>query len=495
MVQKTLLLLTTMLLAACASTGTRPGGDDLPQHPSELTFGERTISFPDAADYRHELAGGNIAYIVEDRSLPLIQLSMSTRAGSYLLGPEQTGLGSMTATMLRDGGTRDLTPDDLDERLAFLATGISFSIGQTRSSASINTLSSNFDESLGLMFDMITEPRLDAERLQINVERSVEAMRRRNDDTRGIEPRVWSDLMLGEGFFANRRPTKAQVEAIDTDAMRAFGQRVFSSGGLVFALSGDIDTEVAVAALNQQLSRLARGEALPPVPESTRPSAPGVYGVDKDDVTQTRVSVGHPGPRIRHPDEFAISVMNEVLGGGGFTSRITSRVRSDEGLAYSAGSRFSLGRHYPGQFRVFYQSKNESVSQALAIVMEEIERIRTEPVTEQELRVAIEGRVAYLAELYSSAAAKAGRFASDHLNEEDPDFWRQYEANVRKVTRDDVLRAARTHLKPEDLRILLVGKLEEAQAGDGTHGTVQEITGQQLTRLPLKDPLTLEPLE
>ena len=433
--------------------------------------------------------------MVENHDLPLVRVSVYSKAGTYLLSAEQAGLGAMASTMLRDGGTTELSPDELDERLAFLATGIGFSIGATSSRASLDSLTENLDESLDLLFDMLVEPRFDLERLAINRDKMIEVMRKRNDDTRRIEPRVWSELLYGDGFFLNNRTTQKSVESIGVEAMRDLIARAFGSGQLIIAVSGDFDSARMSEDLNRQLGRLPLASELPSIPETLDTAPVGVYGVDKDDVNQTRVALGHPGLRKGHPDEYALAIMNDILGGGGFTSRIVSRVRSDEGLAYSAGSSFSLGRHYPGRFRASFQSKNASVPQALDIVLEEIERIRREPVSAEELSIATEAQTAFLADLYASASDMATRFASDALNQEDPDYWRSYEANIRKVTIADVLRVAKAHLQPDQLRILLVGKLSEVEAGDAEHGTLESVTERPLQRIKLKDPLTQEILE
>ncbi|MEM6935682.1 MAG: pitrilysin family protein [Pseudomonadota bacterium] len=485
----TLIGVAVLFLGACAT-----GGAGQANHPDELVFGDRELTFLDREDYRYELPGGDVMYLVTDRALPLVKMRVYSRAGNYLLGDLPAGSGGLTASMLRDGGAGELKPADLDERLDFLATNVSFSIGNTGASASLDSLSSNFGESLNLMMDMLVAPQFDEERLRIAVDRQVEAMRRRNDDTRSIEPRVWSQLMLGEDFFATRVATQASVESINPDVMRDVVGRIFGRGDLVIAVSGDIDADTARAALGKALARLPEASELPSIPDTLSPGDPGVYTVFKDDVNQTRVTVGLPGPRVNNPDEFAIAVMNDILGGGGFTSRITSRVRSDEGLAYSAGSRFQLGRHYDGQFRAFFQSKNASVPQALAIVLEEVERIRTAPVTEQELSTAIESRLAFLADLYASAESASRRFAADEINSEPADRWRTYEANIRKVSIADVQRVAEKYLDPAQLRILLVGKIDEALAGDGNHGTVESVTGKTIRAIALKDPLTQQPL-
>ncbi len=466
----------------------------LVDHPNKLEFPARSIDIPASAEYRHELAGGNVAYIVPDNSLPLVKISVLSRAGSYLLSCEDAGLSGLTGTMLRDGGTRELSPEELDERLDFLATNISTGIGATSSSASLDTLTVNLDESLDLLFDILSEPRFDAERLAINQAKVIERFKQRNDDTRSIGPRVWSGLIYGDGFFLNNRATEAQVNAITVERMQALASRVFANGHLVISVSGDVDPESMRDKLNAELARLPAGAELPAIPDRFESAAPGLYGVNKDDVNQTRVRIGHPGPRRGHPDEYAIDVMNEILGGGGFTSRIVKRVRSDEGLAYSAGSSFNLGRWYPGVFVALFQSKNESVSQAVGIVLEEIDKIRTQPVSEQELSTAQESVIAVLNELFTNASRRASRFASDEINGEDKDIWKNLEANVRKVGREDVQRVAHQWLQPDQLRILLTGRLDEARAGDGEHGSIEEVAGMPLKQLPLKDPLTLETL-
>ena len=495
-IKKTLGAALILGLTGCASMGGTGNGDsDLVDHPKALTYDDQELSFFDADDYRVDLVDGNVAYVVPNDAFPLVRINIVSPAGEYLLtASDNPATGNMAVTMLRDGGTRDLTPEELDERLAFLATNIGFSSGSTQSSANLDTLADNLDESLDLMFDMLTESRMDAERLQINKEKALETMRRRNDDTRTIEPRVWGRLLRGEEFFTNQMSTESDIEAIEPDMLRDYANTVFGSGQLVIAVSGAVDKNAIVAKLNQQLKRLPPAAKMPEIPTQTEPMAAGVYGINKDDVNQTRVRIGHPGIKRDNPDYYAVQVMNDILGGGGFTSRITKRVRSDEGLAYSAGSRFSAGRHWDGEFRAFFQSKNPSVPQAVAIVLEEIEKIQNTPVSEQELQTAHEAQLTFLADLYASPRRMANRFVTDHINDEDSDYWRDYESKIRAVTLADVQRVAQKYLKQDQLRILLVGKLEEATAGDGTHGSLSEVTGNSMQKLSLRDPMTLEPL-
>jgi len=492
------IFLTVMLLAGCAGTATdtqsQTHSNGLAAHPTDLKYADRQIIIPDASQYRHTLDNGNVAYIVPDHSLPLVSITVQSRAGKYLLSPEDAGLAGLTASMMRDGGTRALSPKDLDEKLAFLATTVGVSIGNTSASAGMNSLSSNLDESLELLFDVIAEPRFDNERLEIKKNQFIEGMKRRNDDTRTIERRVYGEMRYGADSYRSYQATEAQVRAIDAQRMRTLATKVFASPNLVISVNGDIEPAMIVASLNHEIARLEQGVELPAIPTTANPVAAGLYGVNKDEVTQTRVRMFHSGPRRGDPQEFAVKVMNDILGGGGFTSRITKRIRSDEGLAYSAGSQYSLGVYYPGTYLVYFQSKNPSVPEATKIALEEIARMQAEPVSAQELNTAKQAVISVLNERYSKAARKAAAFAADDLQGTPTNYWHDYEKNTSAVSIADVQKAAIDHLHAGELRILLTGKLSEAGKGDGEHGGMEAITGLKMQQLPLKDPLTLEPL-
>jgi len=490
--------LTVLILAACAGTAgntqNQAHNNGVAAHPADLKYADRQINIPDAAQYRHTLDNGNVAYIVPDHSLPLVAINVQSRAGRYLLKPEDAGLAGLTASMMRDGGTRNLSPKDLDEKLAFLATTVGVSIGNTSASASMNSLSSNLDESLDLLFDVIAEPRFDSQRLEIKKNQFIEGMKRRNDDTRTIERRVYGEIRYGADSYRSYQATEAQIRAIDARRMQDFATRVFSSPNLVISVNGDVDPAAIVASLNHAIARLQQGVELPAIPTVANPVAAGLYGVNKDDVTQTRVRMFHPGPRRGDPQEFAVKVMNDILGGGGFTSRITKRIRSDEGLAYSAGSQYSLGVYYPGTYLVYFQSKNPSVPEASKIALEEIARMQSEPVSEQELNTAKQAVISLLNERYSNASRKAAAFAADDIQDTPANYWHNYENNTEAVGIADVQKAARDHLHPGELRILITGKLSEAGEGDGEHENLEAVTGLKMQQIPLKDPLTLEPL-
>ena len=210
------------------------------------------------------------------------------------------------------------------------------------------------------------------------------------------------------------------------------------------------------------------------------------------------MSIGHLGGRQDNPDRYALQLMNSILGGGGFTSRILSRVRSDEGLAYSAGSSFGLGAYYDGAFRAFFQSRSEAVARATSIVLEEIDRIRSEPVTPEELATAKASFIESFTRNFATAAQVAGLFASFELQGRDFEYLQTYRENMAAVTVEDVRRVAQEYLHPDRLAILAVGNVEDMLAGDPDNPEFQlaDLAAEgRVTRIPLPDPLTMEYVE
>jgi predicted Zn-dependent peptidase len=265
------------------------------------------------------------------------------------------------------------------------------------------------------------------------------------------------------------------------------------------AVSGDFDRTVMVQALEKLFADWPfPGEVPPPIPTNLKPAAPGVYVVNKD-VPQGRVSILLPGVLRDDPDYPAILLMNDILGGGGFTSRIMNRVRSDEGLAYSAGSSFPPGIWYPSTFRAGFQSKSRTVAYATSIVLEEMKRMASSPVTEEELQTAKRSFIESFPENFNTKSKVAGIFAREEFTgrfAKAPDFWKGFRERLERVQRDDIQRVATKHLHPERVSILVVGNQEEILKGHPDHPiSLDKLVSAPLTELPLRDPLTLEPIK
>ena len=467
----------------------------IPRHPTDLTYDPLDFTPPEAADHRHELSNGVVVFVVEDHELPLVSVSVSVRTGTYLDPADKVGLASLTGSQMRAGGTTTISAADFDEEADFLAAQIGSNIGSTSGGASMNCLTKDLDVCLGLFFDMLRNPGFDDERLALAKSRSIQQMERRNDSTPGIEGREFARLMRGDGHFTTKPRTRASVEAITRDDLVAFHRRYFHPGNFFFAVSGDVDASAMLAELERRMDDWAVGtEPVPPVPAPDHTPQPGLYLVDKPDVNQGRVAIGHLGIARDDPDRYKVLVMNDILGGGGFSARLLTRIRSDEGLAYSVSSNYQPGTYYKGVFQAGFQSRSETVARATAIVLEEIERIRTEPVDEEELRNSIAYFVETFSRNFSSAASTAGLFASDEYTGRDPAYLKSYRDNIAAVTTEDVLDVAQRYLDPDALAILVVGNLEAMLAGDPERPeySLEALSPGEVVRIPLPDPFTME---
>jgi zinc protease len=480
-------LLLALLPAAPAAAQAIPG------HPDQLVFQPLAYEPPVAKAHRVVLRSGMVVYIAEDRALPLVNIALTVRVGSWLEPEGKEGLAGLTGSQMRRGGTRSLTAEELDERLDFLAAQMSTGIGPTQGSASLNCITDNLDEALRLFVEVLREPRFQEDRLALAREQALQQMKKRNDDSADIESREWGVLLFGEDHFTNRFTTEASVGSISREDLLALHGRHFHPAGMIAAVSGSFSRAEMLRKLEAAFAGWpARGAAAPPVPATITSAAPGLYRIEKD-VNQGRVSIGLPTVKRGHPDVYALEVMNEILGGSGFTSRITRRVRSDEGLAYSAGSGLSPGVWYPGRFRAGFQSKSRSVPYATSLVMEEIRKIREDAVTAEELDTIKSNIVQTFPSSFASKAQSMAIFASDEYTKRDPAYWATYRDRIRAVTAADVRRVAREHLVPEKMVVLVVGNQAEIDLGDEKHPVrlAELAPGGRVTVLPLRDPMTM----
>lgn len=481
---------------ALADAGAKP----IPAHPEKLTFDELDFEVPDGSEYRHELSNGVVVYVAEDRALPLVDISMSLRVGRFLEPADKVGLVSLTASMLRQGGTATMTAEDFDEKVEFLAANISSGAGDTQAFASLNTISPVLDDALGLFFDMLHAPGFQADRLEIEKDSRLEQMKQRNDDASDIQRRQWGWLMYGEDFYAERHSTKAHIVGITREDLIDFHAKYWRPENMILSVAGDVDAKAILEKLEAELGRFdGSGPDVPwPPPQPTHEPAPGVYHVEKD-IPQGKVLIGQRTKQWNDwddPDLPPMRVMNFILGGSGFTSRITQRVRSDEGLAYSAGSRVSFDPMMPANFSIFYQSKNSTVALAAKIGLEEVKKIQSEPVTDGELQTAITSLVETFPRRFESAQQIASTFAFDEYIGRPHSYWETWRSRMEKVGKADIQNVAKKYLDPGAMTFLIVGPWEEVAPGDADdRANMGDFFGGEVTHLPLRDPMTLEPMK
>lgn len=500
-------LATLAALAAFASTA---AADAIVAHPDQLHFQPFSYVPPKATDHRVKLASGAVAYLVPDHTTPLVTVTVIMRLGGQLDPAGKEGLAIATGSQLTRSGTATMTAEQVEARVAALGATLESGIGggfggtgvpvtTSESRASITVLSKDLDEGLGLLTACLRAPAFQADRFKLWKDQWLQGMKARNDESSSIEEREWSMLQAGEQHWSNHISTKASIEGLTIEDMRTFQKRYVGPRNFVLAVSGDFDRAAMVKRLDKAFSGWPTPGERPAPPAGPAPGAAraGWFMVDKD-VNQGRVSIGLPTIDRYDPDYAAARIMNDILGGGGFTSWLVNRIRSDEGLAYSVNSSLSGGTYYPASWRVGYQSKVRSVAYATQLAFEQIRRMRDSLVTDDELKTSREKFIQSLPVQFETAGAIAGVLAADEATgryEKDPNYYADYGKRLGSVTAADVQRVARRLLDPAKMTVLMVGNAKDMLLGDPKHdASIPKLAGGPPTMLPLRDPFTMRPM-
>lgn len=467
--------------------------EDIVDHPDKLKFRELKYQPPKPQDYRYKLQCGATAYIAENPEIPTFDLTILVRTGSIYDPIEKAGLADMAGYLMRNGDVQGMTTKDIDERLAYLAGDISVNIGSTRGYIELFCLSKDIDEGLMLLKKILYTPVFNQEALDRYRADILSDMEQRNSSTAAIESREWNFLMYGDHpSTIPMRRTEQSVNSITRDDLIAFHKKYFFPGNFTFAIAGDFKTKDIIEKLNDLLGGWPDQKLeLPVISDQVPDPKPGVYMIKKEDVNQSRIRVGHLGVKRDIPDEYALSVMNDLLGGGGFTSRIMRRVRSDEGLAYNTGSDFDRPVLYPGTFRAWFQTKHETAAFGTGLIVDEIKRIRTEKCDAETVENSKANFIGNLVNPFGSKKDIVNTFADDDYTGRPDDYWQNYTKNMEAVTPDDVLAVAQKYLHPDKLVYLVIGDPEAVEKGSDKHPEHFSDFG-EITIIPLRDPMTLE---
>ena len=463
------------------------------QTPADLKFPPLKFEPPNPQAFRTQLANGLRAYIQEDRSLPVVNISAVINFGNISVPEEKAGLGGVMSDTLIKGGTKTRDGSAIEDRIDFLGGSLSFLVGSRTSTLSLFARSKDLDEGLSLFFDVLMNPEFREAPLRLSKARLIEQLRQANDNPSTILSREYDNLLYGDHPLTYR-PTKASIEGVTRDSLKALHGAHFFPKNIILAASGDFAGAELTKKINKIIGPWKNTKVtFPVISKKFADVEPGVYFIQKK-INQGYVSLGHLGIEDTNPDYFAVQVMNFILGGGSFTSRITTKVRSDEGLAYNTGSRFTYTWGFPGTFSGYVQTKSSTVGYAISLILNEFDRIRKEPVSDKEMETAVNYYLESFSDFFTTPALTMTNFAMLEMQGKPLDYYKTYRDKIKSVTKQRVLEAADRYIHPEKMAIMIVGDWDPCDKGSDKFGGPLDKLG-KVHRVVLRDPLTGEEIK
>lgn len=428
-------------------------GDDLLRHPREMTFPPLSFTPPQAD--RRVLPNGMVIYLLEDRELPLIRLSALVRAGSIYDPPEKSGLAKLTAAVLRTGGSRRKSPRAVNEELESMAAELEFSMGMESATAKLSVQKKDFSRALEIFGGLLMEPAFDPAQVDLAQKQAIEALRRSNDDPEEIAQREFRRLLYA-GNPRGQIPTLESLQSIRPADLSAYHRRFFQPRNILLGVSGDFQKEEMIASLERILGRWEMSlMEISLISPPRRPTQPAIYYAAKE-VPQATIFLGHLSVPLHHPDHVPFQVLNFILGGGGFNSRLTQEIRSNQGLAYSVGSFYS-GRVGYGVFGEYCQTKSETVPLAISLLLRIPEELKKNKPTPEELEWAKKSLINQFIFSFQSAESIVWQRMQLEYDRLPADWLERFPARVEAVSGPDLGRVAETHLHPDKALLLVVG--------------------------------------
>ncbi|HEX9942492.1 MAG TPA: pitrilysin family protein [Thermoanaerobaculia bacterium] len=459
-----LLAASLALPAAAAAQATRASELRYPPLPAfEIPQPERVV-----------LDNGMVVLLLEDHELPLVEATALIRTGSRFDPAAKLGLAKLGAEVLRTGGTQSLSSDALDDWLESRAASVEVSAEEGSTRAVLSSLKADFPEVLRVFADVLRRPAFDAGKLEVARTQAVAEVSRRNDDPFRIVFREFPKLVYGADSPYARTETFATLKDIQREALVAWHREAFQPDRIVLGLVGDFKKDEALALVRGAFGDWPRGPAWKPAEAAFRKQpSPGVFYVEKSDVTQSYIAMGHLGVVRNDPDFYALEVLNQILSGS-FASRLPGNVRVKKGLAYAVFGSVDSEWDHPGLAMLFVSTKTETTGAGIDALLEEARNLKTVPPTAEEVANAKQSLLNSFVFNFDSSRKVLGRQLALEYYGYPLDWLSRYRAGVEAVTVEQVRQAAR-HLRPEEFAVLVVGPSQGMDKPLDTFGKVTPV--------------------
>ncbi len=410
---------------------------------------------------RTVLPNGLILLQSRQSYLPVVHVVLLIKASPFDEPLDKAGLANLTSSLLMEGTTHR-TSDQISEETEFIGADLGASTSRDYTIVSLSVLKKHLNKGFELFSDILLNPAFSEEEIIRKKDLIKGSLKQAEDDPSFVAAKAFRKAIYGEEHPYGRLVSGSAetLDRIKRDDIVDFYSTYYRPNNAIMAVVGDITIDETRALLKQFLSKW-KSKDIPPRRSYSvkRQKEIKIIKIDRD-LTQANIVLGHLCVKRSDPDYYRLQVMNYILGGGGFASRLMTKIRDDMGLAYDVHS-FITSNKDVGFFQVGVQTKNPSAKEVIRVIVNEMKRIQEQPVTEQELKDA----KAYLTGSFPRRIDTMAKIANFLVLTEfyglGLDYDRKYPQYINSVTREDIERVARKYLQPRAYTLVVVGKIKD----------------------------------
>ncbi|MFO0706825.1 MAG: pitrilysin family protein [Nitrospira sp.] len=422
----------------------------------------RTVAAADITPSKVTIPNGMTVLVLEQHFLPIVEIHALVKTGSINDPPDKAGVANLVASLL-DEGTTSRSSKQLAEQIDFVGGSLEAKASEDYTTASARVLKKDVDLGFTLLADVLMHPAFPKQEFERVRAQILGEMASDNDDPGHVAMKAFNQLVFHNHPY--RWPvqgTEETVSKITLADVQTFYAKEYLPNEVILTVVGDVTVEQATTLVQTHFGSWKRGT--PPARTVKKPAGVGKKSsqfIEKD-LTQSTIILGHGGISRTNPDFYAVTVMNHILGAGGFSSRLMDSIRDKQGLAYGIMSHYDA-RSQPGSFWINLQTRTEATNQAITGVLAELKGIRESPVTDQELAEAKSFLMGSFPLRLDSTAKLAQVLAQVEFYGLGFEYFSQYPKWIDRVTKEDVQRVARQYLDPQHYALVVVGNIAKAK--------------------------------
>ena len=416
----------------------------------------------DIVPTRSVTANGMTVLFLEQHFLPTVEIHALVKVGSAQDPPDKAGLANLTASLL-DEGTQTRTSRQIAEQIDFVGGSLAAHAAEDFTTASARVLKKDADLGFALLADVLQHPAFHKQEFERVRTQILGEILSDDDDPGNVAMKAFHQLIFhGHPYSWPAHGSEDTLNKITVADVQQFHAREYVPNQTILVIVGDLTQEQAATLVQTHFGSWKKGTPSPYQIKKPTPIDRKMVQLIEKDLTQSTIVLGHTGISRTNPDYYAVTVMNYILGAGGFSSRLMDSIRDKQGLAYGIMSQFD-SRLLPGAFFISLQTRTEVTNQAITGVLTEIKGIRDAPVTDQELNEAKSFIVGSFPLRVDSSAKLANVLAQVEFYNLGLDYFTSYPKAIEKVTKDEVLRVAKQYLDPQHYALVVVGSIAKAK--------------------------------